>query len=112
MLTASNSNQPKEPKLPSTTNELLTLDEGFIFAKRRLQQIKFENSESQRKTPADGNCYLYACLDQIRYDAVLSRLFDGPKEHYEFRNLVVNSLQENIDNGHICWDGQRFVNII
>lgn len=101
-------NQPKEPEIPKTTsNELLSLDQGFIFAKLRLFQIKFENSKTQPKTRADGNCFLYACLDQIKYDDVLCHLFDGPKDHFDFRYLVVNSLEENIENGHIVWDERR-----
>ena len=109
----SNTNQPEEPEVPkSASDEKLSLDQGFIFAQRLLLQINFENSKHQKKTRADGNCWLYACLDQMKYDDVLCRLFDGPKEHYEFRYLVVNSLQENIDNGHIHWDGQRLVNTI
>ena len=46
-------------------------------------------------------------LDQMRYDNVLRYLYEnGPADHYEFRFLIANSLQENVDNGHILWDNQ------
>ena len=52
-------NQPKEPAFPETSGRLLSLDEGTIFASRRLMQIKFEKSKSQINTKADGNCFVY-----------------------------------------------------
>ena len=43
----------------------------------------------------------------MRYDDVLRHLYEnGPAEHYDFRYLIANSLQENVDNGHILWDNQ------
>ena len=46
----SNLNQPKEPELPEVNGQLLSIDEGWIFATRRLMQIGFERSKSQRQT--------------------------------------------------------------
>ena len=103
------SNQPKEPEFPENTGgRLLSLDEGTIFASRRLLQIKFEKSKSQMNTKADGNCFLYGILDQLSYDPLLKRLFpDGIKQHYQLRSMVVGFLDENIDDGHILWNGER-----
>ena len=46
----SNLNQPKEPELPEVNGQLLSIDEGWIFATRRLMKIGFERSKSQRQT--------------------------------------------------------------
>ena len=49
-------NQPTPPPLPQMNSDrLLTLDEGLIFAIRKLNKIGFENSKSQRSTGKDGN---------------------------------------------------------
>ena len=50
MAEGSNLNQPKEPQLPEVNGQLLSIDEGWIFASRRLMQIGFERSKSQRQT--------------------------------------------------------------
>ena len=52
----SNLNQPQEPDMPppSQLNRKLTLQEGFLFARQRLNRIGFELSKSQRNTKGDG----------------------------------------------------------
>ena len=38
----------------------------------------------------------------MSYDPVLKLLFeDGVRQHYEFRQMVVNTLPERISDGHI-----------
>ena len=59
LLESCNLNQPKEPELPEVNGRMLSLVEGKIFARKRLFQIEFENSPSQKDTKADGNCFLY-----------------------------------------------------
>ena len=46
--------------------QLLSLKDGTIPAKRRLENIEFIVSPTQPKTLGDGNCFLYVILDQLR----------------------------------------------
>ena len=47
-------------------SQLLSLKDGTIPAKRRLENIEFIVSPTQPKTLGDGNCFLYVILDQLR----------------------------------------------
>ena len=49
----------------------------------------------------DGNCAIHAILDQMTYDREHRHL---KLTHKEFRRLIANSLEENVQNGHIHWD--------
>ena len=83
----------------------MSLAQGFIYARRRLNQIGFV--QSKRKTPGDGSCQIHAVMDQMRHDEELS-LHDfiyTKTGHIEFRQLIVNFLEENIENNHIQWIG-------
>ena len=46
--------------------QLLSLKDGIIPAKQRLENIEFIVSPTQPKTLGDGNCFLYVILDQLR----------------------------------------------
>ena len=63
-LLETNQNHPREPPLPAG---LMILDQGFVLARRRLNQINFTTST---KTGKDGNCMIYALLDQMKFDPV------------------------------------------
>ena len=48
--------------------------------------MNFTLSPSQKVTPADGNCYFHAILDQLQYSPELS---DFAETHIELRTRIV-----------------------
>ena len=67
-------------------------------AMHRLLQTNMVLSSTQPQTGADGNCFLYCILDQLRYDPVWSF---GPFTSDTFRSSVVSSLNLMVSQGRI-----------
>ena len=58
--------QSKTKKKRSHHVKELTLEDGKVHVQPRLNKINFMLSPSQPNTLGDGNCFLYAILDQLR----------------------------------------------
>ena len=48
--------------------------ESQEYTMNRLKDLNYELSPSQPNTQADGNCFLWAILDQMKYDPILSEM--------------------------------------
>ena len=95
--------------VPKNFGKNNSIKKAFIHARRRLNQIGFRPSPSQPVTEGDGSCQIHAVLDQMLYDEELAvhDFKDNELGHIEFRQLIVNFLQENIENHHIQWIGDE-----
>ena len=76
----------------------LTLEEGSTHAINRLAQANMVLSSTQPSTLADGNCFIYAILDQLMYDPNLRFV---PFSHDTFRSSIVSSFNSMISQGRI-----------
>ena len=81
-------------------SQKLNLVEGEVFASLRLQQLGMIVSPTQPDTPGDGNCFIHAILDQLKYDNLLK---DMKYDVINFRKEVVHSLVDHIINGNHEW---------
>ena len=69
-----------------SNGSLLSLDQAQCLLEKRLRDLNFTLSPSQKVTPADGNCYFHAILDQLQYSPELS---DFAETHIELRTRIV-----------------------
>ena len=76
----------------------LTLEEGSTHAINRLAQANMVLSSTQPSTLADGNCFIYAIMDQLMYDPNLRFV---PFSHDTFRSSIVSSFNSMISQGRI-----------
>ena len=86
---------------------LLTLEQGEIPAKRTMSHFGFIKSPTQKNTKADGNCGVYALLDQIAYiDRLKTFKHLGNNEQESatiFRRNIVDYLKLCLIQNHIVW---------
>ena len=90
-----------------------TLEEGATFAQTRLYELDFVLSPTQPDTEKDGNCFVWAILDQMMHDSVLKTMdYMGQNpcnEHdvcnavCQFRRFVCGSLDGLINSGRYEW---------
>ena len=75
-LTASQFLHQAKPPAVAAKPKLLTLTEGLILAQAHatLENMQFMVSPTQPDTPADGNCFLDALVDQMSYDSLLVKM--------------------------------------
>ena len=73
-LTASQFLHQAKPSAVAAKPKLLTLTEGLILAHATLENMQFMVSPTQPDTPADGNCFLHALVDQMSYDSLLVKM--------------------------------------
>ena len=69
---------------------------------RRLQELQFVLSPSQKSTPRDGNCLPESLFDQTQY---VPELADVVVDAYELRVQVVLSLENSVKQGIFDWPG-------
>ena len=81
---------------PGPISSKLTIELGTLHAMNRLHQANMVLSTTQPETIADGNCFIYAILDQLRYDPVWRFLPFSPDT---FRSNIVSSLNLMISQG-------------
>ena len=81
---------------PGPMSSKLTIELGTLHAMNRLHQANMVLSTTQPETIADGNCFIYAILDQLRYDPVWRFLPFSPDT---FRSNIVSSLNLMISQG-------------
>ena len=69
---------------------------------RRLQELQFVVSPSQKSTPCDGNCLPKSLFDQAQYVPLLASMV---VDAYELRVQVVLSLEQSVKQGLLVWPG-------
>ncbi len=84
----------------------LTLEQGAVFVKNRLDEAGFQLSESQPNTPKDGNCLVHAVRDQMLADPKLKTIAQA-KDHGQLRAMVVHQLPLLEATGKISWPGHQ-----
>ena len=80
----------------------LSLDQGQYIMKRRLQELQFVVSPSQKSTPRDGNCLPESLFDQAQYVPELAGVV---VDAYELRVQVVLSVDNFVKQGLFDWPG-------
>ena len=80
----------------------LSLDQGEYVMERRLQELEFVVSPSQKETPRDGNCLPESLFDQAQY---IPELAGVVVDAYELRVQVVLSLEKSVKEGLLIWPG-------
>ena len=83
-------------------DDKLSLDQGQFIMKRRLEELKFVVSPSQKSTPRDGNCLPESLYDQVQY---VPELADLVVDAYELRVQVVLSVENFVNKGLMVWPG-------
>ena len=81
----------------------LSLEQGQYIMERRLQELQFVLSPSQKSTPRDGNCLPESLFDQTQY---VPELADVVVDAYELRVQVVLSLENSVKQGIFDWVGK------
>ena len=66
--------QKKKGTKETLPKSKLDLFDGIIPGNQRLQEISFVLSPSQTYNSKDGNCFMHAIIDQLRYDPIQGRL--------------------------------------
>ena len=86
---------------------LLSHSQGKLFVERTLLHFGMEKSWTQPHTMADGNCAIYALIDQISRIHRLKNFADPGRTLRErafiFREKITPTLKEEILNGRILW---------
>ena len=80
----------------------LSLDQGQYVMERRLQELQFVVSPSQKSTPRDGNCLPESLFDQAQYVPALAGVVG---DAFELRVQVVLSLEQSVKQGLLVWPG-------
>ena len=80
----------------------LTLKQGQYVMERRLEELQFVVSPSQKSTPRDGNCLPESLFDQAQYVPELAGVV---VDAYELRVQVVLSLENSVKQGLLEWPG-------
>ena len=76
-------------------------DDIYITAASRLKTLGFKFSSSQSRTRGDGNCYLYALLDQIRKSS--HPILPSLSSHHHLRHLVCSKLKDQLNANYLFW---------
>ena len=74
----------------------LVLCDGQLAATQRLQEIGFILSPTDPNTDKDGNCFMHAILDQLKYDPIWKKAKLSVMQLWErvtasFTNLMYSS---------------------
>ena len=96
--------RPVSPPAPApiskpASNSLLTLDEGYEPAMKRLSDLGMRTSPTQPNTRGDGNCFPYSLEDQIEEKFS----FFPRMTTLQLRQNIVDTVLQNISNERIMW---------
>ena len=80
----------------------LSLEQGQYVMERRLEELQFVVSPSQKSTPRDGNCLPESLFDQAQYVPELAGVV---VDAFELRVQVVLSLENSVRDGLLAWPG-------
>ena len=83
-------------------DDKLTLEQGQYVMERRLEELQFVVSPSQKSTPRDGNCLPESLFDQAQYVPELAGIV---VDAFELRVQVVLSLENSVRDGLLAWPG-------
>ena len=80
----------------------LNLCDGLLAATQRLQEIGFILSPTDPDTAKDGNCFIHAILDQLKYDPIWKKAKLSVMQLWERVTASLTNLMYSSDFQKIC----------